>query len=193
MLAAFALVVGMSGAPMACDDDIYANDEPTVLACNTANCATDEQHATTPPQTTGCGNTNCAVPEPTARAPNAVACGSGQCATEEPATTTLPQGTAKPAPNAVADCTSGGCATEEPLTTQMANPSDRMRNLANDVAHALAPVRKEPDTAIDSVIAPPSSARRTATRLRQWLITAPEPTKTTPEPDLLRATEGDHD
>jgi len=104
ILAAFVFIIGMSGAALACEEDIYASNEPTVLACNGNNCATDEQQATTPPQATGCSSGACAtalkeLSDATVHAVDsarvsAKACSSSNCGkTPEPTESTPPQRT----------------------------------------------------------------------------------------------------
>ena len=72
MLAGIALALGIGSAAMACEDGIYAADEPTITtpqrACSTGNCAVPE--ATVGLADSRCPSNACpARPEPAASTP----------------------------------------------------------------------------------------------------------------------------
>jgi hypothetical protein len=93
MLAGIALAVGFGSAAMACENGIYAADEPTMTApqqaCSTGNCAVSEP--TVQSADSRCPSNGCPVrpePEPTVSTPRQpdpaakprfqLACGSGR-------------------------------------------------------------------------------------------------------------------
>ena len=74
LLAGIALALGIGSAAMACEDGIYAADEPTITtpqqACSTGNCAVPE--ATVGLADSRCPSNACpARPEPAASTPAA--------------------------------------------------------------------------------------------------------------------------
>jgi hypothetical protein len=101
MLAGVALVVGIGSAAVACEDELYASNEPIVVAdCTNGNCATEEQQATAPPQAAPAAAPNVfrLSDDPTKTAPpphRTGPCGKlSVCATEEPTKTAPPAATA---------------------------------------------------------------------------------------------------
>jgi hypothetical protein len=91
MLVGIALAVGIGSAAMACEDGIYAADEPTV---------------TTPQQ--ACATDNCTVPKPTVQSTNS-RCPSNSCQVSRPQQPTH-SGPAQPTPQlACGSSRSCGC------------------------------------------------------------------------------------